>query len=137
MLNRAILIGRLGRNPETRVTQGGNSVCTFTLATDTGIGDKRRTDWHSIAAFGKIADVCAQHLAKGALVYIDGRISYDEYMKDGQKRTKTSIIVNDIRFLSTKSEYGNPQPDDAQSKHTPPKNDDTFSGDAPCDDIPF
>ena len=136
MVNKVTLIGRLGRSPELRHAQSGKSVCTFTLATDSGFGDNRKTDWHNITAFEKVADNCAKYLRKGALVYIEGRITYDTYEKDGIKRTNVKIIANDVRFIGAKSDNPEsaPQPDDG---YQPPMSDDTFEGYPLNDEVPF
>ena len=130
MLNKVMLIGRLGHAPKLKQTQSGKSVCTFTLATDTGYGDAKKTDWHNIAVFDKVADKCAQYLRKGSSVYVEGRISYDTYEKDGINRTSVKIIANDVRFIGAKSD--NP---DATSQ--PPMTDDAFDGMPPNEEIPF
>ena len=133
MLNKVMLIGRLGRDPERKTTQSGKSVCTFTLATDTGWGDNKKTDWHSVTAFDKTADSCTKYLHKGSLVYIDGRIAYDSYEKDGVKRTSTKIIANDVRFLGAKNDAQIPP----ATGYQPPMSDDTFEGYPLDDEIPF
>ena len=104
MVNRVILIGRLGRSPELRHAQSGKSVCTFTLATDAGFGDNRKTDWHNITAFDKTAEACAKYLRKGSMVYVEGRITYDAYEKDGVRHTTTRILASDVRFIDTKTD---------------------------------
>ncbi|MBQ4361257.1 MAG: single-stranded DNA-binding protein [Proteobacteria bacterium] len=103
MVNKVILIGRLGKDPEVRASQAGKSFCSFTLATDTGFGDNKKTDWHNIVTFDKQAENCGRFLKKGSLVYIEGRISYDKYTdKDGQQRTSTRILANTVQFLEPK-----------------------------------
>lgn len=101
MLNKVMLIGRLGRDPERRTTQSGKPVCTFTLATDTGYGDNKRTDWHNITVFDKTADTCAKCLHKGSTAYVEGRIAYDSYEKDGIKHTSVKIIANTVLVIAT------------------------------------
>lgn len=102
MVNKVILVGRLGRSPERRYSQSGKAVCTFTLATDAGFGDNKKTDWHSITTFDKTAEACAKYLHKGSMVYVEGRITYDAYEKDGIKRVATRIIASDVRFIDTR-----------------------------------
>lgn len=125
MLNKIILIGRLGRDPERRATPSGKSVCTFTIATDTGYGDSKKTDWHTVAVFGKTAENCVKFLHKGSLAYVDGRIYYDTYEKDGVRHTATKIIANTVMVIA-------PSKDTAKA----PASDDTFEG-LPLDDVPF
>lgn len=135
MLNKIMLIGRLGRDPECKITQSGKSVCSFTLATDTGYGDNKKTDWHNITVFDKAADNCAKFLRKGSPVYVEGRICYDAYEKDGIKRTSVKIIANDVRFLGARNDVQEPQ-----TQHTgyqPPMSDDTFEGYPLNEEVPF
>ena len=106
-VNKAILVGNLGRDPELRRTQSGSSVASFSLATTERWSDKSgerkdRTEWHNIVAWGKLADLANQYLKKGRSVYIEGRItnrSWDD--KDGNKRYKTEIVANQIQFLGS------------------------------------
>ena len=106
MINKAILVGRLGKDPEKRTTPNGKVVCRFTMATDTGFGDKRTTDWHSIVCFERQAEFVSNYLRKGSLVYVEGRISYNSYEQDGQKRTFTEIVANTVQSLSGRNESG-------------------------------
>jgi single-strand DNA-binding protein len=109
-VNKVILIGNLGRDPELRYTPGGSPVTKFTLATTMRWKDKEgqqqeRTDWHNIVAFGRQAEVCNEYLKKGSQVYVEGRIqtrSYDD--KNGNKRYITEIIAQLVRMLGRKGE---------------------------------
>ena len=132
MLNKVMLIGRLGRDPESKITQSGKSVCTFTLGTDTGYGDNKKTDWHNITVFDKAADNCAKFLRKGSPVYVEGRISYDAYEKDGIKHTTTKIIANTVLFIATSKVNAQAPPGYQQTF-----SDDTFEGYPLDDEIPF
>ena len=134
-VNKAILIGNLGRDPELRYTQNGQAVANFTLATsenwNTREGQREeRTEWHRIVAWGKTAELCAQYLSKGRTVYIEGRIQTREWEdKEGQKRRTTEIVANTVQFLGGPRGAGGgrdsaPSPDGPQD---PP----------PGDDIPF
>ncbi len=104
-VNKAILIGNLGRDPELRYTQSGSAVANFTLATSENWNNKNgereeRTEWHRIVAWGRTAELCAQYLAKGRTVYIEGRIQTREWEdKEGQKRRTTEIVANTVQFL--------------------------------------
>jgi single-strand DNA-binding protein len=116
-VNKVILIGNLGRDPETRFTNSGSSVTTFSVATKDSFADKsgarqERTDWHNITVWGKQGENCAQYLKKGSPVYIEGRISYREYeAKDGSgKRKATDIVAMRVQFLSSRG--GAPATDD-------------------------
>ncbi len=141
MLNKVMLIGRLGRDPERKTTQSGKSVCTFTLATDTGYGDNKKTDWHNITVFDKTADNCAKYLHKGSPAYVEGRIAYDSYEKDGIKHTATKIIANSVLFIATSKAGSQAQPfnDNPQPStgYQTPMSDDTFEGYPLDDEIPF
>lgn len=100
MLNKAMLIGRLGRDPEMKYTANGKAVTEFSVATDHGSGESRRTEWHHVICWERLAETCAQYLGKGRLVYVEGRIqtrSWDG--PDGQKRYRTEIIADQVRFL--------------------------------------
>ena len=104
-VNKAILIGNLGRDPELRHTQNGEAVVNFSLATSENWTDRNgerveRTEWHRIVAFGRTAELCAQYLSKGRTVYIEGRIQTREWEdKEGNKRTTTEINANTVQFL--------------------------------------
>jgi single-strand DNA-binding protein len=117
-VNKVILIGNLGRDPETRFTNSGSSVTNFSIATKESFADKSgtrqdRTDWHNIIVWGKQGEACAQYLKKGSPVYIEGRISYREYeAKDGSgKRKVTEIVAMRVQFLSSRG--GAPAGDEA------------------------
>lgn len=138
MLNKVMLIGRLGRDPESKNTQSGKSVCTFTLATDTGYGDNKKTDWHNIIVFDKTADNCAKFLRKGSPVYVEGRISYDAYEKDGIKHTTTKIIANTVLFIATSKVNAQAPTNGASSTgYQQTFSDDTFEGYPLDDETPF
>ncbi|MEN6374958.1 MAG: single-stranded DNA-binding protein [Smithella sp.] len=110
MVNKAILIGRLGRDPEVRYTPDGAMVTNFTLATDESYKDKngekvQRTEWHRIVAFGKLAEICGNYLVKGKLVFVEGRIQTRSWEdKDGVKRFTTEIIANNMQMLDSKGQ---------------------------------
>lgn len=106
-VNRVILVGNLGRDPETRYTQSGDAVCTFSIATSESWRDKNtgqraeRTEWHSIVLYKKLAEIAQQYLAKGKTVYIEGRIQSRKYTgKDGVERTAYEIVGDSMQMLS-------------------------------------
>ena len=111
-VNKVILVGRLGRDPETRYTSGGQAVSNFTLATDESYRDRagerqKRTEWHRIVLWGKLAEISQQFLKKGMLIYIEGRIQTRQWDdRDGNKRTTTEIVGNVMRMLTPKGEAG-------------------------------
>lgn len=104
-INKAILIGNLGKDPELRYTPGGQPVASFTLATTERWTDRNgqrqdRTEWHNVVAWGKLAELVNQYLKKGRSAYIEGRIttrSWDD--RDGNKKYRTEIVANQIQFL--------------------------------------
>ena len=104
-VNKVILIGRLGRDPESRVTTSGKSVCTFSFATNriskNEQGEKvEETEWHSIVAYGQVADICAKYLKKGGQAYIEGSLRTREFTgKDNVRRWKTEVIVHSIQIV--------------------------------------
>ncbi len=106
-INKVLLIGRLGRDPEDRVTQSGVRVSKFSLATDghrSGNGE-RITEWHRVVVFGKLAELCNQYLQKGRLVCIEGSIQTRAWDKStGEKRYFTEIIGSRVTFLDSKKE---------------------------------
>ncbi len=104
MVNKAILVGRLGKDPECRTAQSGKTVCKFSLATDTGFGDSKATDWHNIVCFDRQADFCKNYMRKGSLVYVEGRITNRSYEKDGVKQFITEIIANTVQSLGGRGE---------------------------------
>ncbi len=110
-VNKAIVVGRLGRDPETRYTSGGQAVCNFSVATDSTYKDRngerqKRTEWHRIVVWSKLAEICQQYLKKGHLVYIEGRLQTREWedKRDGQKRSTTEIIASEMRMLTSRAE---------------------------------
>lgn len=107
-VNKVTLLGAVGKDPETRYTASGMAVASFSLATSTKQKDKDEiTMWHNCVAFGKLAEIVSQYIAKGAKLYLEGTIQYQEYEKDGEKRLTTKIVVNDISMLSPASGNGN------------------------------
>lgn len=113
MINKVILVGRLGKDPEIRSTPGGTSVAKFTLATDERFTDKagerqERTEWHNITAWGKLGEICGQYLKKGKLVYIEGSIRTDSWddKESGQKKYRTEIVAKDMKMLDRRGDEG-------------------------------
>jgi single-strand DNA-binding protein len=109
-VNKVILVGRLGRDPETRFTGGGQAVANFSVATDETYKDKngerqKRTEWHKIVVWGKQAEIAQQYLKKGSLIFIEGRIQSREWQdKEGQKRTSFEIVASNFRMLGGRSD---------------------------------
>lgn len=112
-VNRVILVGHLGKDPEIRSTPGGQSVAKFSLATSEKFTDKsgekqERTEWHNIVAWGKLGEICGQYLRKGKLVYIEGSLRTDSWddKESGQKKYKTEIVAQNMQMLGPKGEEG-------------------------------
>jgi len=109
-LNKVMLIGNLGRDPEIRYSQQGLAVVNFSIATseqwtDKNTGAKQeKTEWHNIVAFGKPAEILEKYLSKGSQVYIEGRLQTSTYEKDGQTHYMTKIVVSNFQFLGGKQD---------------------------------
>ena len=136
-VNKVMLIGRLGADPEVRYVPSGSAVANFNLATNRSFKDKEgklqeQTDWHRIVAWSRLAEFAKQYLRKGMRVYIEGRLQYRDWQdKDGGKRNATDIVANDIQMLESgaKGAVG-PAPD------VPDIPEDTGGG-AEDDSVPF
>lgn len=120
-LNKATIMGHLGRDPELKNTQSGTAVCNLSVATSYKPRDgEEKTEWHRVTAWGKTAENCGQYLSKGSLVYVEGRIETRKWTdKDGQDRYTTEIQAYEVKFLSGKSggssgrDNDPPPPDDS------------------------
>jgi single-strand DNA-binding protein len=111
-INKVILVGNLGADPETRYTAGGAAITNLRLATSESWRDKQsgemqdRTEWHRVVLFGKLAEIAGEYLKKGRQVYIEGSLRTSEYEKDGVKRYTTDIIANEMQMLGGGGEGG-------------------------------
>jgi single-strand DNA-binding protein len=111
-VNKVLLIGRLGNNPEIRFTNTGTAVANFNLATSENWNDKsgqrqERTEWHRVVVWGKLAELCEKYLSKGRQCFVEGRLqtrSWDD--KDGNKRYTTEIVASTIQFLGSNAQAG-------------------------------
>jgi len=109
-INKVILIGRLGADPEVRYTNSGTPVATFRMATSVNFTNKNgekteKTEWHRIVAFGRLGEICGEYLAKGKQVYVEGRLQTREWEdRDGNKRRTTEIIANAMQMLGAAGE---------------------------------
>ena len=149
-VNKAIIIGTLGRDPEVKYTAGGSAIVNVSVATnetwkDRNTGENQeRTEWHRIVIFGKLAEIAAQYLKKGSQVYLEGRIQTRKWQgQDGQDRYTTEIVANEMQMLGGRGDsagapagdYGRPQqsapPSSPASSNQASMPDDGF------DDIPF
>lgn len=144
-LNKVMLIGRLGRDPEIRYSQDGRAVVNFSMATsqqwsDRDSGEKKeRTDWHRVVVFGKLAEICSQYLSKGRLVYIEGRLQTRSYEQDGVTKYITEVVANDMQMLESKNAAqfaDNAAPSNTSGGPSAPQSQ-SSSGNEFDDDIPF
>lgn len=108
-VNKVILVGNLGKDPETRYSAGGDAICNFSIATteswkDKSTGEKKEaTEWHRISFFGKLAEICGQYLKKGSQVYIEGSLRTRKWTdKDGQERYTTEIRGDEMKMLGSR-----------------------------------
>lgn len=112
MINKAILVGNLGKDPEISYTLGGLTIAKFSIATSEKWKDKitgemkERTEWHRITAFGRLAEICGEYLSKGRQVYIEGRIQTSSWEKEDIVRYTTEIIASEIKMLGAKNSGG-------------------------------
>jgi single-strand DNA-binding protein len=132
-VNKAIIVGNLGRDPETRYMPNGDCVCNFTLATseewkDKDGNDKKDTQWHRVTFFRKPAEIIEKYAKKGSRLYVEGKLKTREWEKEGQKHYTTEIVGREFQFLSSAEDK--PQ-EDKPSDFGPPPEDDWD------DDIPF
>ena len=142
-LNKVILIGRLGRDPEYRYLPSGDAVANFSIATSENWKDRNgqrqeRTEWHNISMFGRLAEIAGQYLKKGSKVYIEGRIQSRKYTgKDGIERTAYEIVCSEMKMLGGRAEGGEgqhnpPPPPQARQQPAAPVPQDDID-----DDLPF
>ena len=163
-INKVILVGNLGNDPEVKYTQSGMAICTLSLATTTVRKDKEgqqveKTEWHRVKLFGKTGEVAGEYLKKGRQVYIEGRLEYGSYEKDGVKHYTTDILADDMQMLGGnpgegggggRSEFrgggeraqrpasgGADRPQAAARREAPPAKSTDFADDFADDDIPF
>jgi single-strand DNA-binding protein len=136
-VNKVILVGRLGKDPEVRYTGSGTAVATFTMATSVNFTNKNgektdNTEWHRIVAFGKLGEICGEYLAKGKQIYIEGRLQTREWAdRDGNKRWTTEIVAQTMQMLGAASDRVRSDAGDT----APPINDVPDVGTE--DDVPF
>lgn len=146
-LNKVMIIGRLGQDPELKYTPGGAAVCNFSVATSESWTDKsgqkqEKTEWHRIVVWGKLAELCNQYLGKGRQAFIEGKLqtrSWDD--KEGQKRYTTEIMANTVQFLDSKQTASGTTAADKPATTTEATNAPAYNLEAQdqfaSDDIPF
>ena len=136
-VNKVILVGNLGKDPELRYTQSGVAVCSFSLATTEKWSDqsghaKEQTEWHRVQVWKRMAEVCSKYLKKGSSAYVEGRIQSRSWEDaSGQKRTTTEIVAETVRFLGSSKNHG-------AHEHQPIQNEAVADWERVMDpDIPF
>ncbi len=127
-INKVLLIGNLGSDPQMRYTPNGTAVANFSLATNESYTDKdgnrqEQTEWHRIVAWAKLAEICGQYLTKGKQVYVEGKLRTRSWEQDGVKRYTTEVVAQNIQMLGSRQDGGN----GGGEGYVPP----------PDDDIPF
>jgi len=146
-VNKVILLGRLGQDPELKYTPGGNAVANFSIATSESWSDKQgqkqeRTEWHRIVVWGKLAELCNQYLAKGRQIYLEGQLqtrSWDD-AKSGEKRYITEVLAKSVQFIGARPEGEGQQANNsrpAQNSNNVTNDYDAYSDSFTADDIPF
>ena len=111
-INKVILIGNLGRDPETRYSQGGSPITNFSVATSESWRDKssgetqERTEWHNIVCFNRLAEIAGEYLRKGSKVYIEGQLRTSSWEADGQKKYRTEVYARELQMLDSRGDSG-------------------------------
>ena len=160
-VNKVILVGNLGNDPDMKYTQGGMAICTLSVATTSVRKDKdgnqqEKTEWHRVKLFGKLGEIAGEYLRKGRQVYIEGSIRYDKFTgQDGVEKYFTDIVADEMQMLGGGAEGGGggsggganrgggdrpsrPAPrQDAPRREAPPAKSNDFGDDFADDDIPF
>lgn len=124
-VNKVILVGRLGKDPEMKYTQSGDPVANFSVATDESWKDsngerQERTEWHRIVAFKKLAEIIGKYLTKGAQVYVEGKLQTRSWEKDGEKKYSTEIVATSLTMLGKKSDDNGSDKPKAEGKKSKP-----------------
>ena len=152
-VNKVILVGNLGRDPETRYTQNGSAVTQFSIATSDSWRDKStgeqqdRTEWHNIVCFARLAEIAGEYLKKGSKVYIEGSLRTSNWEQDGQKRYRTEVMARELQMLDSRANGGGQAGEFSEPSYAAgavgqqsapmPQNSPTISDEDFEDDIPF
>lgn len=142
-VNKVILVGNVGRDPELRYTQGGQPVASFSIATNERFKDKDgnwkdRTEWHRIVAWARLAEVCGEYLRKGSQVYVEGRIQTRDWEdKEGNKRQTTEIVIQTMQMLGRRGEGGGAMGGDDRGRGGSMGGDEPMPSGGGDDEIPF
>lgn len=118
MLNKTMLIGHLGRDPEMRYTPAGKPVTVFSIAVNDGYGEHKHTTWFRIECWDKLAEVVAEYGRRGSLVYVEGRLAIDEWTEKGTnaKRQSAKVIARDVQVISGRARKGELQPPTSEAE---------------------
>lgn len=144
-INKVILVGRLGREPETKYFPSGDAVCNFSIATseswkDKQSGEKReKTEWHKIVAYRRLAEICGQYLTKGKQVYIEGKLQTRSWEQNGKTKYMTEVVANTMQMLGSGPGANTGSQPAARPQNRPQAGptDTPFPPGEPEDDIPF
>ncbi len=145
-VNKVILVGNLGRDPEVRYSPNGQAIANVNIATsdswkDKNTGEKQeRTEWHRVVFFGRLAEIAGEYLKKGSQIYIEGRLQTRKWQdKDGNDRYTTEIVANEMQMLGSRAGSGVPADDSNQepASQSKPATASTTGSDDFDDDIPF
>ena len=141
-INKVIIVGNLGQDPEIKYTAGGAAVTTLSIATsdswkdkDSGM-DKERTEWHRVVLWRRLAEIAGEYLKKGSKVYIEGQLQTRKWEQEGQTRYTTEIVARDMQFLDSKGSANNPSTQKSSEMNDQPAADVPDSA-IDDDDIPF
>lgn len=140
-VNKAIILGNVGNDPEVKYMPNGNAVANLSIATsetwkDKSTSDKQeKTEWHRIVAFGKLAEIIEKYVKKGSKLYIEGKLQTRSWKKDGQKHYSTEIVANSMQMLDSRSETGNGR--DQQPQQSQPAQQSSSFDDFDDSSIPF
>lgn len=138
-VNKVILVGNLGNDPETRHLPSGGAVTNVTIATSESWKDKQtgqpqeRTEWHRVVFFNRLGEIAGEYLKKGAKVYVEGSLRTRQWEKDGVKRYTTEIVASEMQMLDSRGQSGDSMNAPAQNFQKPQQADDNFDDDS----IPF
>ena len=150
-MNKVILVGNLGADPEVRYTQGGDAVCNLRIATHDRVKDREgnwgdRTEWHRVVFFNRLAEIVEQYVKKGTKLYLEGRLQTRSYEQDGIKKYSTEIVANEMQMLDSRGAGQNQEFGDQPNAPTVSSSRDSVEGSAQQaptnfdnfdDDIPF
>lgn len=139
-VNKVVLLGRLGRDPEIRMTQTGQQVANFSMATSeswtkNGVREEK-TEWHNIIAWGKLAEIISKYVKKGSMLYVEGKLQTRSWEKNGEKRYTTEIVASDITFVESATK-GDSAPASAPAATSPTWQDSQSYDPGPDPDVPF